>query len=190
MRKPTVLFDMDGVLCDFVGGSLRRHGLTLPLKECRWDFMEQVGFVGGGDPRFWEPLSNPEFWANLDPMPDGMELFSRVVEELPRDQVGFLSSGLCPGSADGKRDWIRRHLPGWEKHLILGTAKHLVAAPCKVLIDDFDHNIDGWHAAGCSAVYAPRPWNKRSQATDDRGLFDVGHVHGTLRAVLCKIAPS
>ena len=49
--------------------------------------------------------------------------------------------------------------------------KHLLAAPCKLLVDDFDGNVDGWVAAGGAAVIAPRPWNRFRPATGADGRF-------------------
>ena len=182
--KQIILFDMDGVLADFFSGSLLSHGRTLRLKDARWDFMTQVGFASGGDPSFWKPLESRDFWANLEPLADGMALFDRVASAFPRDQVGFLSSGLCPGSADGKRAWIAKHLPGWERHLILGTMKGLMAAPNKILLDDHDGNVDAFRDHGGRAVMIPRPWNRCGEHTNAHGHFDVDAVYGSFKEVL------
>jgi 5'(3')-deoxyribonucleotidase len=192
----TIFFDMDGVLADFVGGSLRAHGKTLPHAECRWDFMCQVGFASGGDPAFWSPLSNPDFWANLDPLPDGLALFARAVAAFGADRVGILSSGLCPGSCDGKREWLRRHLPGLDRRAVFCTEKHLCAAPCKVLVDDHDPNVAGFLAPptgrpGGRAVLVPRPWNRRADESAG-GRFDTDAImtelHAAVRAASGRLA--
>lgn len=176
-----IFFDMDGVIADFVGGSLRAHRKTLPHAECRWDFMTQVGFTGGGDPAFWEPLSNREFWAGLDPMSDWLELFGLAVERWGAGRVAILSSGLCPGSVDGKRDWLKRHLPGFDvKQAVFATRKGLVAGPGKVLVDDHDANVDEFIAAGGEATIVPRPWNRLTRWTGVGGRFDVGARFGCL----------
>lgn len=171
-REPVVLFDMDGVLVDFVGGALRAHGKTLAPSEVVWDFPSQVGFSGSADPAFWEPLSNHDFWAELEPLADGMVAFELVAKAMPKHRIGFLSSGIVKGSSDGKRSWVAKHLPGWEKHLILGTHKALLAAPCKVLVDDHEPNVTAFAAAGGRAVMVPRPWNERKPLTCERGKFD------------------
>lgn len=179
--KPLVFFDMDGVLADFVGGSLRAHGKTLPHAACGWDFMTQVGFAGGGDPAFWGPLSNTAFWAALDPLPDGMALF-RLVEAMTGGRVSILSSGLCPGSADGKREWLKRHLPGYEKKAVFCTVKEQVAAPHKLLIDDHEPNVAAFRDHGGPAVLVPRPWNHRRGETCPAGGFDAAAVAAEVAA--------
>lgn len=169
--KPIVFFDMDGVLADFVTGSLAAHGKNLHPAEVQWDFMAQVGFTGGGDPAFWRPLENPAFWAELAPLPDGMALF-RAAERLFGDRVSILSSGLCPGSVDGKRAWLAKHLPGYEKKAVFATVKEQIAGPLKVLVDDHEPNVDRFREAGGPALLVPRPWNRRRAETCTAGRFD------------------
>ncbi len=172
MRPCVALFDLDGVLSGFVQGALAAHGKTLPPAEVEWDFCTQIGFNGPGDPAFWKPLQDHDFWFGLPVLDDGMAVFERVAAAIPKDRIGFLSSGLCPGSADGKRAWIKKHLPDWEKHLLLGTHKSLLAAPCKLLFDDYVPNVTGFRAAGGRAVTCPRPWNVRRGETCGLGRFD------------------
>lgn len=181
-RKPVVLFDMDGVLADFVGGALAAHGKELVPSEVVWDFPSQIGFAGAMDPAFWAPLSHAEFWEQLPPLEDGMAAFEAVAARVPRERIGFLSSGIVKGSSDGKRAWVAKHLPGWEKHLILGIHKALLAAPCKVLVDDYEPNADGFGAAGGRAVLVPRPWNRRKPLTCGRGRFDPAAVANEILA--------
>jgi 5'(3')-deoxyribonucleotidase len=170
MRTTIFYVDMDGVLADFVGGSLKLHGKHIPPAEVGWDFWQQVGF---DDWRaFWEPLENEQFWAELEPLPDGMELFRHLERIVGHERIGILSSGLCPGSCDGKRDWLRKHLPKYEEHAIFCTKKQLCAAPCKLLIDDHDANIDAFRKAGGFAFTVPRSWNRRRGEIDANGHFD------------------
>lgn len=184
MAASVIFFDMDGVLCDFVRGSLVAHGKTLPIGECDWDFMRKVGFTGAGDMAFWEPLCNPGFWANLEPLADGLALFRAAVEDFGPDRVAILSSGLCPGSVDGKREWIRRHLPGFDvKRAVFAHAKGLCGGPGKVLVDDHDANLDDFAAAGGVSVPAPRPWNQYRAWSQPDGSFPVDTVKLYLRSV-------
>lgn len=174
--NPKIYLDMDGVIADFVGGSLKLHGKTIPPKEIQWNFMNQVGFNGGGDPAFWKPLESPDFWANLDVLPDGEALFRYLVKAVGVEHIGILSSGLCPGSCDGKRTWLRRHFPALEKSALFGTVKHMAAAPCKILIDDHEANVDGFRAAKGKGVLIPRPWNSLSEHTNEDGHFNAEQV--------------
>ena len=182
-----IYLDMDGVLADFVGGSLKIHGKELPPKEVRWNFMDQVGFNGGGDMRFWEPLSNPDFWANLDVLPDGQRLYEMLARNMGAENIGILSSGLCPGSCDGKRAWLKKHFPQLEKTALFGTVKHMAAAPCKILVDDHDPNVEGFRAARGHAILTPRPWNMLAEHTDANGHFDPERIAGLIGAYWYEI---
>lgn len=167
-----IYLDMDGVLADFVGGSLKAHGKSIPPKDVQWDFMKQVGFNGGGDPAFWGPISNPDFWANLDVLPDGAELFRYLAEAVKVENIGILSSGLCPGSCDGKRAWLKKHFPELERTALFGTVKHMAAAPCKILVDDHEPNVEAFRNAKGKAFLVPRPWNSKAEHTDAEGNFE------------------
>lgn len=173
MRR-VVFFDMDGVLADFVGGALAAHGKSLPPAEVGWDFWAQVGLTAEA---FWAPLADPAFWAGLEPLADGLALLDATLSAVGPARVGLLSSGLCPGSCDGKRAWLRRHLPGLERRAVFCTEKALCAAPCKLLVDDHGANVDGFVGAGGRAVLVPRPWNDRRGECDPLGRFDPERLY-------------
>lgn len=180
-RDVTVFFDMDGVLADFVGGTFRVHGKSIPIKDVVWDYPKDLGFpLGSADPAFWAPLGNARFWENLEPLWDGMRLFQEVANEIGPARIGILSSGLCPGSCDGKRAWLAKHLPGYEKQAVFSHNKRLVGGPGKILIDDHDPNVDGFRAAGGRAVLIPRPWNSAAAESDELGNFGVESVFSRL----------
>lgn len=179
-----VYFDLDGVLADFVGGAFRRHGREKPQGEIQWDFMTTMGFSGGGDMEFWKPLEDSVFWAGLEPLGDGMDLFARVEKMVGKERIAILSSGLCPGSCDGKRDWLKKHLPGYEKAAIFGTLKGLCASPRHVLVDDFDRNVDEFSLHG-RAVMVPRSWNRRrDHACKLTNSFNVTQIFDEISAEL------
>ncbi len=183
--RPVILFDMDGVLADFVGGALRVHGKYIHPGEVGYNFWTQVGFDGdAGAKAFWALLANPGFWANLDPLPDGMELFERVRGLVSKDRIGLLSSGFCPGSPDGKAEWVRKHLPGFERRLYTGADKHLLAAPHIILIEDYEANVEAWQAAGGKAVLVPRSWNRRRGETLPGNTFRPAALAGEIADLL------
>ena len=174
--KRIVFWDMDGLVADFVSGALAFHGKSLPMAEVTWDFPLQLGFKETWCPTFWQPLGTKEFWRDLLPLDDGMELFHRVEAAVGKDRLCILSSGQSPGSPDGKREWLEKWLPGYAKTAIFAHAKHLVAAPDKVLVDDYDGNVDKFVAAGGRACLVPRPWNTKRHLSCPQGRFQVGQV--------------
>lgn len=165
------LVDLDGVLVDFVGGALRKHGRSQDFthEEIRWDLPEQLGMPVGD---FWKPLSE-EFWAGLSWMPDGREILNVIERQVGRPNV-FLCSSPCltPGCATGKARWVETHLPTYARRLILTDQKYVFAGPRKVLVDDHDHNLMRWASAGGMVCGVPRPWNELGQ----RGLPVVDTV--------------
>ncbi len=61
----------------------------------------------------------------------------------------------------GKRDWIRRHYPQFNKRIIFGSAKQFIAGPAKLLIDDKDSNIVEFEKHGGIGIRVPRLWNSK-----------------------------
>ena len=171
-KQYTCLLDLDGVLVEFVRGALAFHNKQLPPKEVRWHFPEQIGFKGILANEFWDPLGQ-EFWANLDWTEEGEHLLSEL-ESLFGNNIAIVSSPCnTPGCDDGKRDWVRKHLPEYRRRTFLGGDKHVFADSSKVLIDDYDPHISNFLNAGGQAFLVPRPWNSAISLTDDNGSFCV-----------------
>lgn len=173
MSRPVIFFDLDGVLADFVGGVFRlQHPKPAPrYDDVRWGLEEQLGYADPAD--FWRQLGY-EFWSELPAYEDGFGLLGAVATAVGLDGIGLLTSPCdTPGCLEGKRDWVRRHLPDYHRRLFIGSAKHLFAGPGKVLVDDHDANVDAFRAAGGRVVQPPRPWNRRSGETHERGSFVV-----------------
>ena len=184
----TVFLDMDGVLVDFVGGALDLFGSDLDIADARWNFPGQIGFTGGEDPAFWDPLGY-EFWANLEWTKEGQSLLNRLETLVGHNNIGLLSSPChTEGCAEGKRAWIKKHLPQYQKHLFLGSAKHLFASRKKILVDDHDPNVENFQKYGGQSILVPRPWNSERHLTDDKGGFELNalmdKVHGTLHKIV------
>lgn len=173
MSKPIFFFDMDGVLADFVRGSLAFHGKELRISDVRWDFPQQVGFAETWAPDFWNPLGF-DFWAGLGTLQDGFALLRAVEQFAGPERIGILSTPCeTRGCAEGKRAWIAEHLPEYKKRLFLGSAKELFASPDKILVDDHDPNCQKFAAWGGKSVLIPRPWNDRRDECCPVGGFNV-----------------
>lgn len=154
--------DLDGVLADFVGGALAVHRERSPnphvsYGECNWDFFEkQLGL----DPFYFWSVLGREFWATLNWHRDGGLILAEVEKHFGSDRIAIVTSPcLTEGCLEGKRQWIRQHIPEYERRLVFCNQKELLAAPHKVLVDDSDRNIELFRAAGGYAIRVPRPWN-------------------------------
>lgn len=160
--KPTIFFDMDGVLADFVSAALYVHGKQLPYHETKWDFCSQIGFDGPEDPKFWEPMGF-DFWRGLDPIEDGFKLLGVAEKLVGAENIGLLTSPSNNlGAVDGKLAWVDRYLPEYRPRTITCQSKGLIAGGYKVLIDDYDGNTESWAKGGGAAVTFPQPWNRLS----------------------------
>ena len=133
--------DMDGVLVDFERGY---YDLTsIPTKQ----------YIKG-DSNFWEPISKAgaEFWANLDWMPDGQELWRYIKKYKPN----ILSApSQDPSSKIGKEAWLKMNLQNsFKKAYFYNRAnKKLFAGPNRILIDDMKQTIDEWNEAGGIGIF-------------------------------------
>lgn len=175
--------DLDGVLVDFVGGSLDLHGKTIPPDQVTWDFPQQVGFSGTRAAEFWAPLGR-EFWAGLGWSAEGDKLL-KGIESIFGDNVVLMTSPCdTDGSVEGKVDWVKKNLPAYRRKFFVGPPKHLAAGPYKIMVDDHDANVDKFVSHGGKAVLVPRPWNRRRVMTDRDGRFSVAQVLNEVRAQL------
>lgn len=125
--------DLDGVLCDFEKGVRNLFGgkgpKEIPLKE------------------MWKRLSFADnFYANLDWMPDGRELWEGVKHLNPTILTGIPHGNWAPKQ---KRVWCGRNL-GWDVPVITCFAreKHTHGNPGDILIDDTEKNLQPWKSMG------------------------------------------
>lgn len=185
---PVVFLDMDGVLSNFVQGALDHFGSKADIHDVTWDFPRDIlGFKDAGDMDFWNQLGY-DFWANLEWTPEGQSLVKGVEEMVGQENIGILTAPQdTAGCVDGKRAWIKKHLPKYVKQLVVTPAKTLFAAPMKILVDDHDPNITKFtktpqgHPTGGRGVLVPRPWNSAKPRTDGKGGCDVAPLLSELR---------
>ena len=178
----TVYFDLDGVLADFVGGALMIHNRTdVEHSQIPWDMPAHLAM---SPEAFWAPLGFA-FWRDLEPHDDGMELFRRVEELVGRDRIALVSSPCqTAGCDEGKRAWVAKHLPGYERSLFLGGDKWKLAGPTKLLLDDHEGNLVKFRDAGGAAVRVPRPWNDGRHACVGGYRFVPDAVAAVVRGAL------
>jgi hypothetical protein len=159
--------DMDGVLTDFVGGCCKLLGKDMP--DCRgsWEFFKLWGLT---EKAFWQKIDREgeSFWADLEWLPDGMEILRLVERNFGKENVCLLTSpSWHPSSHAGKRIWIDRQLSDYRERYIITPCKYLVAGPGKFLLDDSDRNLQSWcHLTGASGLLVPRPWNSQWEFAD------------------------
>ena len=132
---PQVYLDCDGVLADFDKGAAAVFGMRPEAYERRY-----------GLGRFWKALATtPDFFANLDLLPDAVELFEAVRQLQP-----VILTGLPRGNwaEPQKRRWAERHFPGVEVITTSAALKREHCHPGDALVDDRDKYRPLWEAAG------------------------------------------
>lgn len=169
--KPMILFDIDGVLARYTCGALALHGRS--EHSGQWDSWNFQRGWGIEDPAFYAG-QNRDFWANLGVWEDGMALFRFVESLVGQDRLVLLTAPVqTEGCCEGKRDWVKKHLPHYLPDLVIGGPKHKLAHRGALLIDDSDANREKFSAAGGWTWCVPRPWNEHKFLCAADGTFNV-----------------
>lgn len=163
-----VLLDLDGTIINFVGGALLAHGVTAnpyddPRNHGVWDV---VGLIRMQPEKFWKKMGF-DFWLSLDWLPDGKDILRMVEARYGAENIALCTSPCdTEGCMDGKRAWIRGHLPQYRKRFVFTQAKEVLAGQRTLLIDDCDANVDKFREAGGQTILVPRPWNRNHELSD------------------------
>lgn len=157
-----VFFDLDGVLVDFQVGAAIHHGAD--VAAYRASNLDILDFLRISKADFFNPLDE-DFWAGLDWTEDGKLILGLVEGYVPPENICVLSSAIeTPGCYDGKKRWIRRHMPAYRDRFLIGPSKYFCAHPGSILLDDRDKVVNEFVSppnglpGGCGIV-VPRPWN-------------------------------
>ncbi len=148
-----IFLDMDGVLCNFVQGSLDAHGRTETHDEIdSWAYFAQWGMTAED---FWAECSGVAFWAGLKEYPWAGQL---VGTSQSLGEHYFLTAPTSTARAEcieGKAIWLMADA----FRMIPTEHKHLLAAPGRVLVDDNEKNIEQWVKHGGIGLGLKQPWN-------------------------------
>jgi hypothetical protein len=154
-KKYVIFCDMDGVLVDFDEGYKELTGVTTQHADSQ------------GKNEFWslfrdslknKDISERSYWANLDWMSDGKQLWDYISPynpyvltapsvnfDIPFEERYKLENNE---SMQGKTEWVQR-LPNMRKIYFRSAARKAdFAGPNKILIDDRKDTIDSWNANG------------------------------------------
>lgn len=138
-----IYFDMDGVLCNFEKRCDEFNAWREDIHKCNWDLLDQIG---------------PKFWAEMESIPQGMELLSLVESfaKINKDiQVGVFSAVHLFKGKIGKKQWLKSNTnisPDLVKLINNGNQKYKQASPDSILIDDKPENVSKYIEAGGHAV--------------------------------------
>jgi predicted kinase len=128
--------DMDGVLVDFERGYNDLTGKKTPGVDSTYDKDD-----------FWGAITKAgaKFWAELNWMPDGQQLWDYINQYNPK----LLTAPSREKSSEiGKQEWINKNLPSTPVIFKQAKDKKDLAEPNAILIDDRKDNIQQWVDAG------------------------------------------
>lgn len=180
-----IFVDMDGVIVDFVRGSLLRWNIDIdkmPFEERKklgWSYWEHFGFE---TEQFWEEIreGGEDFWANLPLYSWSLDFldYIRAVADATDQEWALLSSpSRDPRSLSGKVLWMQKHIdPLFRDYLLVPAGHKKQMAKGNILIDDHDQNVEDWIEAGGKAVMFPQTWNQMKNFADRPIAYVTGAI--------------
>jgi len=173
---PQIYCDMDGVLVDFEKGVIEqinqdlvddalsdrketggitnigrlRRALELADRELQIDIndLRKKGDIKAARTYMYHRFGNSvEFWATLEWMPGGQELWSFIAPYNPF----ILTSPMQEGSRTGKREWVTANLQPPPAEIYMSHEKYRWATTDdrpNILIDDWGKNLIPWAEHG------------------------------------------
>ncbi len=153
----TVLLDVDGVICNFIGGVLelvRKHGggARTPEEITRFDFAKELNLTPEVKKAVYGEIANtPYFWSDLNAFPGALAGVARLREVA---DVYIVTSpwNTCKTWLYEREAWLKSHFDISHDRVLAGSAKHLVAGD--VLVDDKTDTLERWDAERGPARYS------------------------------------
>ena len=162
-----IVVDMDEVLCQFVEEILRRWngrtGNNIRRSQINmWRMEDTLGPDSEGLLNDW--MSEYSFYDRVQPIPGAIAGFNELIKAGHDVVIASAIPGDCANMYDGKRRWIKRHLPELpRKNFIAVSRKSFISGD--VLIDDGSHNIVDWSKEGhARAIIMDAPWNQGEES--------------------------
>jgi len=142
---PQLYVDMDQVLVDFLDGAKNTLGVEYTDKEY---WMKD----GAGDKKKILTQKAPNFFRDLNWMPDGKQLWSFIQKHSPNILSAHPTKWM-PNAKKDKATWLNKNVRGvGDVHLVKREEKQKYAVSPSgqpnVLIDDHPKNIKEWKAKG------------------------------------------
>ena len=203
MKKfDNIYLDMDGVLANFHAEAVRAHIRKGPLKTRYGTLTDPLQayeftsndhwpkglslqkFIGWENlDAFWAPIdSDPLFWRGIQPYP----WYKKLIETC-QGYCKHLSFCTSPSSHHtswgGKALWLKLHDLDHIPCIMMGhngspssVGKWMLAAPGRLLIDDFHKQTEPFIEHGGQAILFPQPWNRAYEFCHDPLGYTVGQL--------------
>lgn len=150
-----IFLDMDGVLVNFHKAALALYGMEPTSDDPRTS--ETIGITSE---QLWERIAEvgEDFYANLELLPWATWLID-LCSNLGEICIAT-SPGPLPCAASGKMKSLKKLFGPDFKNFHIGKQKYLLASPGRILIDDFDSNVEEFEAYGGKSILIPQSWNR------------------------------
>lgn len=166
MKKPVILFDLDGTLADFDGAILRDLQALHNPAEGPFDF-SHTGGNDDNDPKWLKARKDmikrqPDWWLNLEPIESGFKLMKMARDVGFRVVICSRGPASIPDAWAQKVKWVQKHVERPRK-ITLADEKDLVYG--RILVDDWPDYVTPWlgvRPRGHVLMPAHR-WNKNYQ---------------------------
>lgn len=135
-----IVFDLDGVLVDFVRGftTLANKTYGTPIygtnEQKEWEKFDELSSAQVG--AVWKQVdASSNFWLNLPPLADTVEL-GEVGALTSFDDVYFVTSrGAVPGTKHQTDLWLKYYLSGWNDNRSVVLCKDKAAFCNAIRVD-------------------------------------------------------
>lgn len=148
MKSYKIYCDLDGVLCDFMGGIM--DTLHISREPNQDEIAEFLATLEG---------SSSDWWAGLDWQEGGKKLWN-MLRHLNVEILTACPSNckMQPNVIKGKKKWCKKHLKmSTGVNVTTRRGKVRFVAPTHILIDDYKKNCNEWKQAGGLAIHHRDP---------------------------------
>lgn len=154
-----IYLDMDEVICDFLGKAINAYNSTYggnvkieDIKE--WSLEQYIGKEGIA------LFHHPGFFADLDPLPDALEVITRLQS---KHEIFIISSPTNEYCVFDKYKWVKTHLPSFPigNLILVGNKGDLLSQiDSGILFDDCPKYLESF---GGISVCMNMPYNQNAQ---------------------------
>ena len=152
-------FDLDGVVCDFVGSLEKRLPYFKRIETESYSLVKQFSPQHGLRDAIQNIISDAGFWANLEPYPGAIEAIGKLalwyrVRIITAPWRKTETNLERQASVYGKWAWLDKHLPGIDYHI--DHRKSCYGAD--FFIEDRPSNLSNWHG---KIIVFDQPYNRK-----------------------------
>jgi 5'(3')-deoxyribonucleotidase len=156
MKRLRKLYDVDGVLCDLVGGLCKLTPEIDPRQITAYDFEDclPARIVDA-----WRnAMERPFFAVSLEPYPQAREQVETFLAS--GYEIVYVTKPYRPSTtwAFDRLEWLEKWMP--KAPVIMTGHKHMIRGD--VLVEDHPGNLAEWleHHPSGMGVLVDRPWNQ------------------------------